>query len=141
MLNKEELNRIVESIRAAESQTSAEIRVCVARKCKQNPLDAAYRKFKQLKMDTTALRNSVLIYVAPNDHKAAVVGDSGIDEAAKEGFWDLVLDDMLSYFKDERICDGICQGVEKVGELIKARYPVMKDDVNELCDEVILDEE
>ncbi|OPZ31076.1 MAG: hypothetical protein BWZ00_00693 [Bacteroidetes bacterium ADurb.BinA174] len=141
MLNQEELNRIVESIRAAESQTSAEIRVCVARKCKQNPLDAAYRKFKQLKMDTTALRNSVLIYVAPNDHKAAVVGDSGIDEAAKEGFWDLVLDDMLSYFKDERICDGICQGVEKVGELIKARYPVMKDDVNELCDEVILDEE
>lgn len=141
MLNQEELNRVVESIRAAESQTSAEIRVCVARKCKQNPLDAAYRKFKQLKMDTTALRNSVLIYVAPNDHKAAVVGDSGIDEAAKEGFWDLVLDDMLSYFKDERICDGICQGVEKVGELIKARYPVMKDDVNELCDEVILDEE
>ena len=141
MLNQEELNRIVESIRAAESQTSAEIRVCVARKCKQNPLDAAYRKFKQLKMDTTALRNSVLIYVAPNDHKAAVVGDSGIDEAAKEGFWNLVLDDMLSYFKDERICDGICQGVEKVGELIKARYPVMKDDVNELCDEVILDEE
>jgi uncharacterized membrane protein len=138
MLNQEELNRVVESIRAAESQTSAEIRVCVARKCKQNPLDAAYRKFKQLKMDTTALRNSVLIYVAP---KAAVVGDSGIDEAAKEGFWNLVLDDMLSYFKDERICDGICQGVEKVGELIKARYPVMKDDVNELCDEVILDEE
>lgn len=141
MLNQEELNRVVESIRAAESQTSAEIRVCVARKCKQNPLDAAYRKFKQLKMDTTALRNSVLIYVAPNDHKAAVVGDSGIDEATKEGFWNLVLDDMLSYFKDERICDGICQGVEKVGELIKARYPVMKDDVNELCDEVILDEE
>ena len=48
---------------------------------------------------------------------------------------------MLSYFKNERICDGICQGVGKVGELIKARYPVMENDVNELCDDVILDEE
>lgn len=141
MLNPEELNKVVESIRAAEGQTSAEIRVCVARKCKQNPMDAAYKKFKQLKMDTTALRNSVLIYVAPDDHKVAVIGDSGIDEAAKEGFWDSVLEDMLSYFKNERICDGICQGVGKVGELIKARYPVMENDVNELCDDVIWDEE
>lgn len=141
MLNQEELNRVVESIRSAEGQTSAEIRVCVARKCKENPLDAAYKKFKQLKMDTTVLRNSVLIYVAPDDHKAAVIGDSGIDEVAKEGFWDSVLDDMLFYFKDERICDGICQGVGKVGELIKARYPVMENDVNELSDEVVFDEE
>ncbi|MDO5665211.1 MAG: TPM domain-containing protein [Bacteroidia bacterium] len=141
MLNQEELNRVVESIRAAESQTSAEIRVCVARKCKESPLDAAYKKFKQLKMDTTALRNSVLIYVAPDDHKVAVIGDSGIDEVAKDGFWDLVLEDMLSYFKDERICDGICQGVGKVGELIKARYPILENDVNELSDEVVFDEE
>ena len=141
MLNQDELNKVVESIRAAEGQTSAEIRVCVARKCVDSPLEAAQRKFKQLKMDTTALRNSVLIYVAPSDHKAAVVGDSGIDEVAKEGFWDSVLEEMLSFFKDERICDGICRGVGKVGELIKARYPITENDMNELCDDVIWDEE
>ena len=86
MLTQEELNRVVESIRTAESRTSAEIRVCIARRCKENPLDAAYKKFKQLKMDRTALRNSVLIYVAPDNHKAAVIGDSGIDEARFLGF-------------------------------------------------------
>ncbi|MDO5523081.1 MAG: TPM domain-containing protein [Bacteroidia bacterium] len=141
MLNQEELNRVVESIRAAEGQTSAEIRVCIAKKCTGNPMEMAYKKFKSLKMDTTAQHNSVLIYVAPDDHKVAVIGDSGINEAAREGFWDAVLDDMLSYFKDERICDGICQGVGKVGELMKARYPVAEDDVNELCDDVVFDEE
>ncbi|WP_436416838.1 TPM domain-containing protein [Petrimonas sulfuriphila] len=141
MLTPEELNRVVESIRAAEGRTSAEIRVCIAKKCKENPLDAAYKKFKQLKMDTTALRNSVLIYVAPYNHKAAVVGDSGIDEAAQEGFWDSVLEEMFSFFKNGRICEGICRGVGKVGELVNSRYPVSENDVNELCDDVIWDEE
>ena len=141
MLTHEELNSIVESIRAAEGKTSAEIRVCIAGKCKEDPLDAAYKKFKQLKMDTTELRNAVLIYVAPDDHKAAVIGDSGIDEAAKEGFWDSVLEDMFSHFKNGSICEGICRGVGKVGELIKVRYPILENDINELCDDVILDEE
>ncbi|MPM42942.1 hypothetical protein SDC9_89614 [bioreactor metagenome] len=92
-------------------------------------------------MDTTELRNAVLIYVAPDDHKAAVIGDSGIDEAAKEGFWDSVLEDMFFHFKNGSICEGICQGVGKVGELIKVRYPILENDVNELCDDVVLDEE
>ena len=141
MLTQEELNRVVESIRAAEGRTSAEIRVCIARKCKENPLDAAYRKFKQLEMDATASRNSVLIYVAPHNQKAAVIGDSGIDEAAREGFWDSVLEEMFSFFKNGRICEGVCRGVGKVGELLKSRYPVLENDVNELCDDVVWDEE
>ncbi len=140
MLNEQELERVVASIQNAESQTSAEIRVCVAKKCKENPLDAAYKKFKLMKMDTTVLHNSVLIYVAPEDHKAAIIGDSGINEIAKDNFWDSVLEEMLAYFKNLRICEGVCQGVGRVGELIKAAYPVEKDDVNELSDEVIIDE-
>lgn len=141
MLNNEELNRVVDSIRQAEGQTSAEIRVCVARKCNGNPLDVAFKKFKSLKMDATALRNGVLIYVAPEDHKAAIFGDTGIDKLAKAGFWDSTLNEMFCFFRDDRICDGICRGVERVGELIKSHYPVQEDDVNELCDDVILDEE
>lgn len=141
MLNQQELDKVVEYIRAAESKTSAEIRVCVVKKCKDEPFDAAYRKFKALKMDTTLQHNSVLLFVAPDDHKVAIVADSGINDAAKENFWGSVLDDMLSYFKNGEICDGICRGVGKVGELIKSRYPIQDDDINELSDDVILDEE
>ena len=140
MLSKEELDKVTESIRSAESQTSGEIRVCVAKHCKGSPIDAAVAKFHQLKMENTQLRNSVLIYVCPDDHKAAILGDTGIHEAAIEGFWDNALEEMLSYFRKEMIVDGICQGVGKVGELIKAHYPIAENDVNELCDDVILEE-
>lgn len=140
MLNNEELTRVKEAIRNAETQTSGEIRVCVARKCKELPLDAAYQKFKSLKMDQTALRNAVLIYVAPSDHKAAVVADSGINAIADDNYWDTVLETMMSFFQNEQICEGICRGVQQVGDLIQEKYPICKDDVNELCDEVIIDD-
>lgn len=140
MLNASQLSQITSAIRSAEKMTSGEIRVCVARKCKDNPLDAAFKKFNALKMHETQLRNAVLVYVCPDDHKTAIIGDKGIDEIAKDGFWDSVLREMLEHFKRNDIVEGICQGVGRVGELIKTSYPVADDDINELSDEVILEE-
>jgi len=140
MLHKEELNRISESIRSAESHTSGEIRVCVAKRCKGDPLDAAWKKFRQLKMNTTQRRNGVLIYVSPTDQKAAIVGDKGINDAARDDFWEDALAEMLSSFRKGLIAEGISKGVGKVGELIKTQFPVMENDVNELGNEVILEE-
>ncbi len=140
MLNKNELSLVKEAIRDAESCTSAEIRVCVAKRCSQTALEAAYRKFEKLKMYETALRNAVLIYVAPADKKMAIVGDAGINKIIPPHFWDNVLSDMLPYFANDNICEGLCFGVQKVGELIKEHYPIGKEDRNELGDEVIMDE-
>jgi len=140
MLQKEELHNISESIRNAESHTSGEIRVCIARHCKGDPLEAAFRKFHQLKMNDTRLRNGVLIYVSPADHKAAILGDKGINDAARPDFWEDALTEMLSSFRKGLIPEGICKGVGKVGELIKTQYPSLENDINELGDEVILEE-
>ena len=139
MLNKEELQRIMESIQLAESHTSGEIRVCIARQCKGDPLEAALKKFHDLTMDTTRLRNGVLIYVSPSYHKAAILGDRGIHEATEHNFWHEAMEAMLFHFRRGDIAEGICQGVEKVGEVIKSRYPVSDNDINELGDEVILE--
>lgn len=140
MLNNEELDRISAAIRSAESNTSGELRVCIAKRCKGDPLKAAYNKFHQLKMDQTQLHNGVLIYVSPSDQKAAILGDKGINEMVRPGFWDDALDEMLACFRREEITEGICKGVGKVGELIKTRYPISENDINELSDEVILEE-
>lgn len=140
MLSKEELQRITESIQLAESHTSGEIRVCVARHCKGDPLEAAFKKFYALKMEETQLRNGVLIYVSPAYHKAAIIGDQDIHDAVNGGFWDEALEKMLLHFKQGEIVEGICKGVGKVGELIKSRYPLSENDINELGDEVILEE-
>ena len=137
LLNKQELERVALSIREAESFTSGEIRVYVARHCKGNPLVEAAKKFKLLKMDATEQHNAVLIYVAPRDRKAAIYGDSGIAEMADEGFWNQALDDLITGCRDGQVVEGICKAIAKVGELIKNKYPVHQNDKNELGDEVV----
>lgn len=140
MLKKEELDRILEAIKSAEYNTSAEIRVYIARHCNKDPLETAGKKFIQLKMDKTLLRNGVLIYLSPSDHKTAIYADIGIKESVNDdGFWKDALEVMISYFKNELITEGICKGVDKVGELIKVLYPVSENDINELENEVILE--
>lgn len=140
MLNREELGQVVEAIRKAEGTTSAEIRVCVAQSCKSDPLETARRKFRQLNMQATLQRNAVLLFVAPSAHKAAIVADSGIHEAANGNFWNRVLEEMLACFRENRLCEGLCRGVERVGELMKERYPVSENDANELSNDVVVNE-
>ena len=97
MLKKEELEKITESIRIAESHTSGEIRVYIARHCNGEPLETAYKKFHQLKMNNTKLRNGVLIFISITDHKAAIFGDEGINETVRnKNFWNEALDLMLT---------------------------------------------
>lgn len=139
MLNDEQLQHIVDAIRAAEKQTSGEIRVYIAKKCPGDPFERAAVVFKKQKMYKTALRNAVLIFVSPADRKTAILGDTGIDDVATDGFWNDVLDEMVDYFRNEQIAEGICHAVGRVGELIKFRYPVQPDDINELSDEVIFE--
>lgn len=141
MLNKKKLDIISEVIRKAESHTSGEIRVYVARHCKGEPLETAFKIFHKLGMDNTQLRNGVLIYVSVADHKAAIFADEGINETVgKQELWNEILNMMLSHFKNNEIKLGISKGVEKVGEQLKIYYPIGDDDKNELDNEVIIEE-
>ena len=133
-------DKIVEAIRNAELLTSGEIRVYIAKHCKEDALEKASKVFQNLKMHKTALRNAVLIFVCPADHKAAILGDSGINSLIEnDTFWYDTLDELISYCSKFLITEGICKAVEKVGNLIKLKYPFEEGDINELDNEVILE--
>lgn len=138
LFNAEEREEIKLAIQAAEHQTSGEIRVFVEAKCKEeNILDRAAYQFKQLKMHETALRNGVLIYLAIEDRKFAIIGDSGINEKVESDFWESTKDLMASYFKKSEMANGVKHGIAKVGEQLKTLFPYDKDDINELPDEIV----
>ena len=86
--NKEQQLSIQLAIKAAELNTSGEIRVHIDDKCKGDVLDSAANNFHQLKMNKTVLRNGVLFYLSVDDHKFAVLGDKGIDKVVPADFWE-----------------------------------------------------
>jgi uncharacterized membrane protein len=130
-------NAIVE----AELNTSGEIRVHIDMKCPGDPVNQAVTVFQKLKMENTEQRNAVLIYVAMDDHKLAIVGDEGINQVVPDHFWDDERDLMISYFKKGLYTEGLLEGIRQVGEQLKGAFPVEFGDRNELDDEVTFDNE
>jgi Predicted membrane protein len=135
-LTKEQQSAIVQAIVEAEKATSGEIRVHMESSCKGDVLDNAAHVFKKLKMHKTALRNGVLIYLAVNDRKFAILGDAGINSKVPEGFWDQVKDTMAALFAKGDFTGGLTQGILMAGEKLKAYFPIMANDKNELPNEI-----
>lgn len=135
-LTKDQQSAIVQAIADAEKATSGEIRVHLESSCKGDVLDNAAYIFKKLKMHKTALRNGVLIYLAVNDRKFAILGDAGINAKVPEDFWDQIKETMTAYFANGDFTTGLTQGIQMVGDKLKAYFPIMSNDTNELSNEI-----
>jgi len=135
-LSTEKQLDIVQAITDAEKATSGEIRVHLDSKCKGEVRDTAAYVFKKLKMHKTALRNGVLIYVAVNDRKFAILGDVGINTKVPEGFWDQIKETLADNFVKGDFASGLTQGIKMVGDKLKVYFPTMANDTNELSNEI-----
>jgi uncharacterized membrane protein len=135
-LTEEEEKLIVNAISVAEKRSSGEIRVHIETRCKGDALDRGADLFFELGMEKTRDRNGVLIYVALQDRKLAILGDAGINKVVPDGFWDNAKELMLTHFKQDRIAEGIEQAVLLAGEQLSTYFPFKSDDSNELSNQI-----
>lgn len=136
LFNDQEQTIIREAIDVAENLTSGEIRICVEQTCNEPTLDRASKYFQKLGMDQTVQKNGVLIYLALEDRKFAIIGDTGINQLVPVDFWDTTKDAMLMLFKQNRMADGVVTGIQMAGEKLKTYFPRLGDDQNELSDDI-----
>lgn len=135
--SKSEEALIIESIRRAEQETSGEIRVHLEhRKKSDSVIEGAKKAFTTLRMERTAERNGVLVYLIPSVREFAILGDSGINAKVPEHFWEDVRDVMQDQFRKGAVAQGICDGILLIGEKLKTYFPYQKDDTNELPDDL-----
>ncbi|RIV70512.1 TPM domain-containing protein [Flagellimonas aequoris] len=135
-LSAEEEQDIINAIVEAEKNTSGEIRVHIEASAKIDHFSRAQQIFHFLKMGNTKENNGVLIYVAVDDKKFVIYGDSGIDRAVPNGFWDTTKDVMASHFKKGDFKQGIVEGVLMAGKELKSHFPWNQNDTNELSDAI-----
>ena len=139
LLDQAEQQQIVAAIKAAELQTSGEIRVFVESHCRfVDPLDRATEVFASLKMEQTAARNGVLVYVALRDRQLAIFGDRGIHEKVGQTFWTEQVRTILSHFNRSDYAGGIAGVVTGIGEALRLHFPYDREnDENELPDDIV----
>ncbi len=134
--SKEEQQRIVEAIRHAELATSGEIRLHIEPGTSLNPVERAKQVFEQLGMGNTELKNGVLFYLAIEDRKLAIIGDSGIHQKVGDNFWQEEKELMVNHFLKGDYTTGICKAIEQVGEKLKLHFPFQQTDTNELSNDI-----
>ena len=133
---------IVDAVARAEATTSAEIRVHLERRVHRWPgqrpdaLRRARKVFAHLGMHLTAERHGVLIYLAIEDRKLAIVGDEGIHRRVGDTYWEAVRDLMIAQLREGRALDAVLAGVAEVGRVLAEHFPRRPDDRNELSDQV-----
>jgi len=112
----QEQELIAHTITEAEKATSGEIRIAVEKHCPGNAYERATGYFHELGMDKTSQHNGVLIYLATEDHKFAIIGDKGINKLVPDDFWETTKTAMKAHFMAGNLCDGIIAGIALAGE-------------------------
>lgn len=128
--------RIVAAIGEAEKQTSGEIRVHVQPRAGDDIRKYAEKTFERLGMVRTALRNGVLLFIASEDQRFVILGDSGINEKVPAGFWDDIAAKLTIRFQAGQFTEGVVDAIRSAGENLGRYFPRSSGDVNELPDEI-----
>lgn len=136
IFTEEESEDIVAAIGVVEARSRAEVRVHIESSCSGDPLEQAVKVFYNLKMQNTADRNGVLVYVALKSKRCAIVGDTGINAVVERDFWDKCTEKMIQCFKEGNYAEGIITALEMSSERLSEHFPRSKDDINELSDEI-----
>jgi uncharacterized membrane protein len=128
--------RIEEAIATAEKQTSGEIRVHIQPKAHGEIRHVAEKTFERLGMTKTELRNGVLLFIACEEQRFVILGDSGIDAKVPAGFWDDICAKLTIRFKAGEFTDGIVDAIHSAGEELRHYFPRAEGDVDELSNQI-----
>lgn len=139
------MDRIGDSVRAAESRHGGEIRFAVEASLDPGPLlrgatarDRAVQVFSDLRVWDTEANNGVLIYLLLADHDVEIIADRGIHAKVGPAGWEEVCRVMEKAFREGRFEEGAKQGIEAVGRLLERHFPKTSGDLNELPDRPVI---
>ncbi len=110
-------------------------RICLSPKlAEEEVFERALRAFREMAMSRTTERTGILILVSLLEHRVQVLADSGINARVKPGTWDEVVEIVLAGIRKGDLCQGLCDAIDRCGEILAGEFPIRPDDENELPD-------
>ena len=99
--------------------------------------EAAAAAFFSEALHDTRDANGILLYISVFEHRVWVLGDRGIDYKIDPQVWQEIVDLVSRGIKQGRTCQAICDGIERIGAILEAHFPIKADDKNELHNLII----
>jgi uncharacterized membrane protein len=139
LLTDADFDAITTAIASAEAQTSGMIKVHLERRVHGHAGDALARAravFAHLQMHRTVERHAVLIYLALEDRKLAVLGDEGIHARVGDEYWASIRDHMVASLRGGAAREALVGAVERVGRVLREHFPRRPGDVQDSSDDL-----
>jgi uncharacterized membrane protein len=141
ILSDQEMHRIAEVISEREKTTQGEIRVALREKRhwgegKLSLHQLALKEFRRLDMQKTQQRIGVLIFLLLSERQFHIVADGGIHARVEDGTWDALAETMSRHFREGKFCEGICEAVRTVGDILSKHFPSKTENIDELPNDV-----
>lgn len=130
-------DEIAQAIQALERQTSGELRVLVTGQPVEDALTAAWQAFARLGMDRTTRRNAVLLFVAPESQKFALIHDEGYADKTDPTFWQTLADQIHDGFQSGNYTGTLVQVISQCAAHMAQFFPHQPGDINELPDSLV----
>ena len=146
VFTERDLADIAAAVSRVEAVAAAEVRVHLEQRIPKptggevpDAFTRARAVFHQLGMHRTRHRNGVLLYLALEDRKLAIVGDEAIHTRVGSAYWDRVRDLMVTHLRAEAPRAAVVHAVEDIGRVLAEHFPrTDKDDGGELSNKVSL---
>jgi len=88
-------------------------------------------------LNRTAEANGILVYISVLEQRVFILGDQGINDRLEPQIWDSLVTELTGAIKKHNRCQGICDTVKAIGNLLQHHFPYQKDDKDELHNLII----
>ncbi|MGA7616627.1 MAG: TPM domain-containing protein [Thermoanaerobaculia bacterium] len=139
ILSKDEIVRVEAKIGAAESLTTAQIRVALTGSSWMGIRNKARKVFRKHRLDRSRDRNTVLLLVDVRNRELLIYGDRAIDEKVEAGFWNDVRDAMLDELREKRIAEALTTGIHQIGTALQDLFPPSGENDDEISNALIFE--
>ncbi|MCX8110616.1 MAG: TPM domain-containing protein [Syntrophorhabdaceae bacterium] len=100
-------------------------------------INRAIRGFYEKGLYRTKDNTGVLFFISLLERKVWVIADKGIHRKMEQYTLNRFANMVSKGIKEGRACDALCEAIKEAGEALARHYPVQKDDINELTDDMI----
>ncbi len=97
-------------------------------------------EFYHANLHETDGSTGILIFVSMMEHRVVVLADRAISKKLPAETWDGIVKMILSSLKKRDLATGLCQAIDRCGELLEPNFPIQPNDKNELHNHLVIKE-
>ncbi len=96
----------------------------------------ALRYFIESGISYTKERTGILIFISILEHRVELIADKGINQKIEPAEWNRIIAYIIEGIKKDKITQHLSNAVAECGNLLAKHFPIKKDDINELEDDI-----